>query len=137
MLEMVGLSTYAHMYPYQLSGGMRRRLACVAAMAPLPGLLLLDEPFSAVDEPTRVQIHQDVLTMFREFGMTVVLATHDLAEAVTLSDRVIILSRRPGTIFNEHVVPFGRDRKVVDLRQSAEFLELYGELWTDLSSQLS
>jgi ABC-type nitrate/sulfonate/bicarbonate transport system ATPase subunit len=137
MLEMVGLASYADMFPYQLSGGMRRRLACVTAMAPLPGLLLLDEPFSAVDEPTRVQIHQDVLNIVREFGMTVVLATHDLAEAVTLSDRVVILSKRPGTVIKEHVVPFGRQRNVVDLRQSPEFLRLYGELWTDLSGQLT
>jgi NitT/TauT family transport system ATP-binding protein len=136
LLEMVGLSKFADNYPYQLSGGMRRRLAFLAGVAPEPSLLLLDEPFASVDEPTRVRIHQDVLRIVRQLQMTVVLVTHDLAEAISLSDRVIILSRHPGRVFTEHLIPFGAERNVIELRQTPDFLALYGRMWTDLSSQI-
>jgi NitT/TauT family transport system ATP-binding protein len=136
LIEMVGLGGFAKAYPYQLSGGMRRRLAFITAVAPSPQLLMLDEPFASVDEPTRIQIHQDILRLIRELSMTVVLVTHDLAEAISLSDRVVIMTRRPGRIFREHKVDFGPERNVVDLRQTPEFLGLYGDLWHDLSQQL-
>jgi NitT/TauT family transport system ATP-binding protein len=129
LLEMVGLSKFSKHYPYQLSGGMRRRLAFLAGVAPEPSLLLLDEP-------TRVQIHQDVLRIVRALDMTVVLVTHDLAEALSLSDRVVILSRHPGRVFTEHQIPFGEERNVIELRQTPGFLELYGRMWSDLSSQI-
>jgi NitT/TauT family transport system ATP-binding protein len=137
LLEMVGLGRFADAYPYQLSGGMRRRLAFITAVAAQPALLLLDEPFSSVDEPSRIQIHQDVLNIIRRQGMTVILVTHDIAEAISLSDSVIIFSRGPGHVYKKHAIPFGQDRSMVALRQQADFLELYGELWHDLSSQLA
>lgn len=84
LIEMVGLTKFARNYPYQLSGGMRRRLAFLVGVAAEPSLLLLDEPFASVDEPTRVQIHQDVLRIVRQLQMTVVLVTHDLAESLSL-----------------------------------------------------
>src|ERR1700729_2128370 len=117
LLEMVGLSKFAKAYPYQLSGGMRRRLAFVSAVAPSPRLLLLDEPFASVDEPTRIQIHQDILGIIREQEMTVVLVTHDLAEAISMSDTVIIMTRGPGSVYKEHRIDFGADRDVLSLRQ--------------------
>jgi NitT/TauT family transport system ATP-binding protein len=134
LLEMVGLTKFSESYPYQLSGGMRRRLAFLAGVAPEPSVLLLDEPFASVDEPTRVQIHQDVLRIVRALEMTVVLVTHDLAEAVSLSDRVVMLSRHPGRVFTEHEIPFGDERNVIELRQTPAFLDLYGRMWADLSS---
>jgi ABC-type nitrate/sulfonate/bicarbonate transport system ATPase subunit len=136
LLEMVGIAKFSDNYPYQLSGGMRRRLAFLAGVAPEPSLLLLDEPFASVDEPTRVRIHQDVIRIVRSLGMTVVLVTHDLAEALSLSDRVVILSKHPGRVFTEHVIPFGLDRNVIELRQTEQFLDLYGRMWADLSSQI-
>jgi ABC-type nitrate/sulfonate/bicarbonate transport system ATPase subunit len=136
LLEMVGLAKFAKAFPYQLSGGMRRRLAFVSAVAPSPRLLLLDEPFASVDEPTRIQIHQDILKIIREQEMTVVLVTHDLAEALSLSDTVIIMTRGPGSVFRQHSIDFGVERDVLTLRQGHEFLELYGELWQELALQI-
>lgn len=136
LLEMVGLSDFAKAYPYQLSGGMRRRVAFLTAVAPESRLLLLDEPFSALDEPTRVAIHQDVLRIVRDFGMSVVLVTHDLAEAITLSDQVAILSSRPAHVAKLHMIPFGRDRNVFELRQHSDYQALYGQLWNDLSQEI-
>jgi ABC-type nitrate/sulfonate/bicarbonate transport system ATPase subunit len=136
LLAMVGLSDHADAYPYQLSGGMNRRVAFLSAVAPLPHILLLDEPFSSVDEPTRIEIHQDVLNVIREFGMTAILVTHDLAEAITLTDRVLILTKRPATVATQHTIPFGRERNMLELRQTSDYLELYGRLWSELGAQI-
>jgi len=116
---------------------MRRRLAFVAAAAINPQILLLDEPFSSVDEPTRVGIHQDVFDISRHLGMTMLLVTHDLAEAITLCDRVIILSARPATVATVHSVPFGDQRAIASLRDKPAYLDLYAELWRDLSRQIA
>ncbi len=136
LLELVHLDDSADRYPYQLSGGMRRRLAFLAAVAPNPEILLLDEPFSSLDEPTRVDIHQDVFRISRMMEMTTVLVTHDLAEAISICDRVVILSSRPASVAEEHVVPFGNGREMLALRETPEFLDLYGHLWHDLSAQI-
>lgn len=137
LLELVGLDHVRSKYPYQLSGGMRRRLAFVSALAARPRLLLLDEPFSALDEPTRIGVHQDVLHILKTLDTTVVLVTHDLAEAASLCDRVVILSKGPGHVAHTHVVPFSRDRRVLELRESQEFLGFYSRLWHDLSEQIT
>jgi NitT/TauT family transport system ATP-binding protein len=136
LLHMVGLDGFAKAYPYELSGGMKRRLAFVAAVAASPALLLLDEPFSSVDEPTQVQIHRDILKIIQQLNMTVVLVTHDLAEAVTLCDRVVIMTNRPGRLYSEHVMEFGAGRDVLQLRQTDEFHHAYAKLWHDLSKQM-
>jgi NitT/TauT family transport system ATP-binding protein len=137
LFEMVGLQDFRKAYPYQLSGGMRRRIAFMTAVAPQPAVLLLDEPFSSLDEPTRVAIHQDVLRIMSELEMTVVLITHDLAEAITLCDEVVILTARPGRVLNRHVVPFERaTRNAIELRHTREFLDLYAVLWEELGSQI-
>jgi NitT/TauT family transport system ATP-binding protein len=137
LLEMAGLRQFANSYPGQLSGGMRRRAVFLAAVAPKPRLLLLDEPFSSVDEPTRIGIHQEVLRIVSQFDMTVVLVTHDLAEAVSLSDEVVIFSARPGHVVSTHEIPFGKDRDVLALRDDPKFLSIYGQLWHDLSEQIA
>jgi NitT/TauT family transport system ATP-binding protein len=136
LLDMVGLQDFADAYPYQLSGGMRRRVAFLAGIAPDPQVLLLDEPFSSVDEPSRVDIHRQVLEVLRQRKTTAILVTHDLAEAVTLSDRVVILSAGPGRVVADHPVPFGDQRDVLELRKEPAFLDLYGRLWADLSAQI-
>jgi NitT/TauT family transport system ATP-binding protein len=137
LLELVGLQDFADAYPYELSGGMRRRVAFLTAVAPMPAALLLDEPFSSLDEPTRVAIHRDVIKIITEFEMTVVLVTHDLAEAITLCNEVVILTRRPGRVYSRHRVPFGRERKPLELRQTKPFLDLYATLWEELSRQIA
>jgi NitT/TauT family transport system ATP-binding protein len=137
LLEMIGLDGFAKAYPRQLSGGMRRRAAFLAGIAPKPNVLLLDEPFSSVDEPSRVRIHQEVLGIVNRFKTTTVLVTHDLAEAITLSNRVAIFSARPGKVVATHEIPFGEERDVLGLRDSPAFLELYGALWRELSTQIA
>jgi ABC-type nitrate/sulfonate/bicarbonate transport system ATPase subunit len=137
LLEMVGLEEFANAYPYELSGGMRRRVAFLTAVAPKPAALLLDEPFSSLDEPTRVAIHQDVIRIMSELEMTVVLITHDLAEAITLCDEIVLLTGRPGRVFSRHTVPFPRERNALELRQTREFLDLYATLWKELSQQMT
>ncbi len=137
LLAMVGLEEFGDAYPYQLSGGMRRRVALLAGFAPKPSIMLMDEPFSSLDEPTRVAVHQDVLRIIRQTDMTVVLVTHDLAEAITLCDEILIMSARPGRVVSRHAIPFGRDREVLALRQTPDFLELYGRLWHDLGEQIA
>jgi sulfonate transport system ATP-binding protein len=137
LLTMVGLEQFADAYPGHLSGGMRRRVAFLASVAARPQLLLLDEAFSSVDEPTRILIHQEVLRIVHQLEMTTVVVTHDLAEAISLSDQVVIFSARPGKVFSRHDVPFGDDRDVLALRDRPEFLNLYGRLWHDLSGQIA
>ncbi|WP_220186924.1 ABC transporter ATP-binding protein [Pseudonocardia pini] len=137
LLEMAHLSEVADAYPYQLSGGMRRRLAFVTAVAPGPQILLLDEPFSSVDEPTRIGIHQDVFAITRGMGMTTVLVTHDLAEAITLCDRVLILSRGPSRIAHEHRIDFGPERDMLRLRGTPTYQAAYADLWRDLSAEIA
>jgi NitT/TauT family transport system ATP-binding protein len=138
LFEMVGLQDFRDTYPYQLSGGMRRRIAFMAAVAPHPAVLLLDEPFSSLDEPTRVSIHQDVLRITSDLDMTVILVTHDLAEAITLCDEVVILTSRPGRVLSTHRVPSPRvGRNALELRHTSEFLDLYATMWEELGSQIS
>jgi NitT/TauT family transport system ATP-binding protein len=132
LLKMVGLDSDLDLYPYQLSGGMKRRLAVVAAVASLPQLLLLDEPFSALDEPTRIAIHGEVYEVIRRYQIGSILVTHDIAEAICLADRVIVLSKSPSVVAREFKVNFGAERDMMALRSSPEFLALYGELWEAL-----
>jgi ABC-type nitrate/sulfonate/bicarbonate transport system ATPase subunit len=135
LLTLVGLSDAKAMYPYQLSGGMRRRVAFLTAVATQPRLLLLDEPFSSLDEPSRVAIHRDVLSIVAELGTTVVLVTHDMAEAISLADVVYVLTRGPGRVANREVVPFPKKRDVMHLRETPEYQSLYAKLWGELSLQ--
>lgn len=136
LLDMVGLAEFGDMYPKQLSGGMQRRAAFLASVAAEPQFLLLDEPFSSVDEPTRIQIHQDVLRIVSTLETTTVLVTHDLAEAITMSNRVVVLSSRPARVAAVRDIEFGHDRDVMSLRDRPDFLDAYGSLWHDLSREI-
>lgn len=136
LFAMVHLEEATRKYPYQMSGGMRRRLAFATAVAPNPQVLLLDEPFTSVDEPTRIKIHQDVFNSVKELNLTTILVTHDIAEAVSMCDRVVILSRRPAMIVAEHRMPFGDVRDMKVLRDKPAFMQVYGDVWRDLSGQL-
>lgn len=136
LIAMVHLEGFEKAYPYQLSGGMRRRVAVLTSVAAFPQVLLLDEPFSAIDEPSRVAIHQDVFNIVREFGITTVLVTHDLAEAASICDEVYIMGPRPTFVFSRHEVPFGDERDIMSLRERPDFLELYSTLWRDLHLQI-
>ena len=136
LIAMVHLEGFEKAYPYQLSGGMRRRVAVLTSVAAFPQVLLLDEPFSAIDEPSRVAIHQDVFDIVRELGITMVLVTHDLAEAASLCDEVYIMGPRPTFVYSKHEVDFGPKRDMMALRESPAFLDLYSRLWRDLHLQI-
>jgi sulfonate transport system ATP-binding protein len=137
LLAMGHLTEYADAYPNQLSGGMRRRVAFLSSVAPYPDVLLLDEPFSALDEPTRVALHGDVLSIVRKLGMTVVLVTHDLGEAITLSDEVVILSQRPARVAEVHRIDLPRERDLLTLREHESYQETYAQLWAGLRRQIA
>src|SRR6202163_3986592 len=104
LLEALNLAEFAGRYPYQLSGGMRQRVALARTLAVDPSVLLLDEPLSAVDAQTRMVLQRDLAQTLQRAGKTALLITHDLLEAVTLSDRVLVMSRRPGRIIDEIMV---------------------------------
>ena len=101
LLDTLNLGEFANHYPHQLSGGMRQRVALARTLAVDPTVLLLDEPFSAVDAQTRIVLQRELAQTLKRAGKTALLITHDLLEAVTLSDRVLVMSRRPGRIIDE------------------------------------
>jgi NitT/TauT family transport system ATP-binding protein len=137
LLAMVGLANSAGTYPHQLSGGMRRRVALLAAVAANPALLLLDEPFSSVDEPTRIAIHQELLAILRENGTSLVLVTHDLNEAISLCGRVAVVSSRPARIASIYDTTSVGDRSdLLALRSRPEYLSLYARIWAELSDHI-
>ncbi len=134
LLELGGLTQFRKSYPRALSGGMRRRLALLMAIAVRPRVLMLDEPFSSVDEPTRVGLHADVLKMVYEFGISVVLVTQDLAEAVSMADHLYVLTGRPSHVGKEIEIPFGHDRDVFTIRTTPDYNRIYGEAWRTIWS---
>lgn len=109
-LARVGLEGFADRYPHQLSGGMRQRAGIARALARDPRVLLMDEPFGAVDHLTRLQLQSDLLDLWEQERRTVVFVTHDVGEAVYLADRIVLLSPRPGRVFREFVVDEPRPR---------------------------
>src|SRR5699024_7765938 len=98
MLKMVHLSNYVDAYPHQLSGGMKQRVAIARALVMEPDILLMDEPFAALDEQTRMVLHKELLDIWRETKVTILFITHNIREAVLLSEKIIVLETRPGTI---------------------------------------
>ena len=118
-LARLGLGDFLHAYPRQLSGGMKMRVSIARALAASPRLLLMDEPFAALDEPTRQSLNDDLLALSREDGITVIFVTHSVTEASYLSDRVLVMSPRPGRVKSEIVLPVGpRDRLSQDFAES-------------------
>jgi NitT/TauT family transport system ATP-binding protein len=131
-LALVGLDGFADHHPSQLSGGMRQRVNIARVLAARPRILLMDEPFAALDEQTRLRLGDELLRIWRETGSTVVFITHGLTEAAMLSDRIVVMTPRPGRIRDVVPSPLPRSRSSADIR-SPEFAELAGRLWDDLS----
>jgi NitT/TauT family transport system ATP-binding protein len=129
-LAKVGLGgSFEEAYPSQLSGGMQQRVGLARALAVNPQVLLMDEPFASIDEQTRRLLQDDLLRMWSEERKTVVLVTHSMEEAIYLSDRVVVLSPRPGKVHRVLDVPLPRPREALDVRASGEFARLVDELW--------
>lgn len=133
LLDRLGLGAFTDYYPSALSGGMRQRVALARTLAPRPEVLLLDEPFSALDFQTKVLMQRDTVRLVREEGRSLLLITHDVEEAVGLSDRVIVLSRPPCTVIAEYQIPLTGDRTdIVGARETPEFGRLVRTIWTEL-----
>ena len=125
----VGLSGFEGAYPAQLSGGMQQRVGLARALAVNPRVLLMDEPFASIDEQTRRVFQDDLLALWSDERKTVVLVTHSMDEAIYLSDRVVVLSPRPGRVHQVLDVPLPRPRESSDVRAGGEFARLVDDLW--------
>jgi NitT/TauT family transport system ATP-binding protein len=134
-LSLVGLSGFEDSYPDQLSHGMRQRVALARTLAPDPEILLMDEPFGALDAQTKLLVEEEFLRIWEGNQKTVVFVTHDLGEALTLSDRVIVFAARPGYIKEEYLIHFPRPRVADELHFDDEFQRLYREIWHQLKSE--
>jgi NitT/TauT family transport system ATP-binding protein len=135
-LEQVGLARYAQYYPYQLSGGMQQRVAIARALARRPELLLMDEPFSALDAMMRVELQDLLLQLWHDLGLTILFVTHDLDEALYLAQRVIVLSASPGTVADVVDVPLPYPRNQVETRSQPIYLELRERLYRLMVEQV-
>ena len=136
LLGKCGLGDFLHHYPRELSGGMRQRVALARTLVTEPDVVLLDEPFSALDSQTRLAIADEVVDLLRQEGKAVVLVTHDIGEAIAMTDRVVVMSRRPGRVKSEHVVHFpshpgGRPTPFA-ARGLPEFNDYFATLWKEL-----
>lgn len=134
LLSLTGLTDFADAHPHQLSGGMKQRVSVARALVDDRDILLMDEPFGALDEQTRLTLQQELLSIWERTGKTVVFITHSVDEALTLADRVLVMSPRPGTIVADLAVPFERPRDVVELRRDKRFWDLTYEVWRLLAA---
>ncbi len=136
-VERVGLGAFADKFPSQLSGGMRKRVAMAQCWIVDPDILLMDEPFSALDIHTRMRMEGEVLDLWTGSPKTVMFVTHDLEEALSLSDEVVVLSAGPASrVIARHIIDLPRPRKLMDIRTEARFGELYREIWAQLKEEV-
>jgi NitT/TauT family transport system ATP-binding protein len=134
-IEMVGLSGFEDSYPVELSGGMQQRVNLARALSMEPSLLLMDEPFSSLDAQTKEIMQEELLDLWQQNQSTVLFITHDLEEAVFLSDEVIVMGTQPGRVIQRHDIGFERPRSR-DLRNDSEFGKKVQRLWSDLEDEV-
>jgi NitT/TauT family transport system ATP-binding protein len=125
LVRAVGLAGYERYYPHELSGGMRKRAALIRTLAYDPPMILMDEPFGAVDAQTRMQLQADLLKLWELGRKTIIFVTHDITEAIALGDRALVLSRQPARIAAEHAIPIPRPRNVQDIFALEGFAAIY------------
>ncbi|HEV2236595.1 MAG TPA: ABC transporter ATP-binding protein [Ktedonobacterales bacterium] len=132
----VGLKGFEDRYPHQLSGGMRKRVALAQTLINEPKILLMDEPFSALDVQTRVLMGNELLNLWSATSASVVFVTHDLEEAIGLADRVVVLTAGPATVKSSYKIDLPRPRNTAEIRFDAHFVQLYHTIWEDLRSEV-
>ena len=134
LLEKYGLKDFINKYPSELSGGMRQRVALIRTLTLKPQVLLLDEPFSALDFQTRLNLCDDVYNILKTEKKTAILVTHDISEAISMSDRVIVLSNRPSTVKNIHTINL-KNSTPLQRREEANFQKYFDEIWKELCDE--
>lgn len=133
LMRQYGLGGFERKYPHALSGGMQKRAALAQTLAVEPSVLLLDEPFAALDAQTRVVIENDVVKICRAGKRSMIIVTHDIAEAISMADRVVVLSRRPATVKKIYEIPLSRRAaSVADVQSMPEFAHFFKEIWDAL-----
>jgi NitT/TauT family transport system ATP-binding protein len=128
----VGLAGFEGYYPHQLSGGMRKRVALAQTLVTSPRILLMDEPFSALDVQTRALMQEELLRLWAGSGAGVIFVTHDLDEAIALADKVVVMTTSPATVKDVFNVPLTRPRDVEELKLTDDYRRIYREIWESL-----
>lgn len=136
LLGMVGLGEFRSSWPHQVSEGMRQRVSIARALAVDPDLLLMDEPFGALDEQTRFLLQEELLRIWERTGKTVLFVTHSIDEALILADKIVVMSSHPGTIREVIDVPFARPRFLTDVRSDPVFADLFTTTWSMLREEV-
>ena len=133
LLKKYNLYDFKDKYPSELSGGMRQRVALIRTLATKPKILLLDEAFSALDYQTRIMVTNDIYSILKKEKITAIIVTHDISEAISMSDRVLVLTKRPGTIKDIHKIDLEiKDRSPINCRESPKFSKYFNTLWKEL-----
>ena len=136
LLTTYGLKDFLNNYPKDLSGGMRQRVALIRTLALKPELLLLDEPFSALDYQTRISVSNDVCNIIKNEKKSLIIVTHDISEAISMCNKIIVMSKRPSTIKKTYNIDYDFDRtNPIKSRSSKEFMEYYEKIWEDLNDE--
>jgi ABC-type nitrate/sulfonate/bicarbonate transport system ATPase subunit len=135
-LSLVGLESFTAAYPHELSGGMRQRVAIARALATRPHLLLMDEPLAALDAQTRLILQRELHRIWEQANSTVVYVTHDIEEAISLCDRVVVLAARPGRIREVVDIPFDRSLDPLQRRGDVRFGDLQLQIWSMISNEV-
>ncbi|QDP41865.1 ABC transporter ATP-binding protein [Radiobacillus deserti] len=135
-LRKVGLEKFAKLYPKELSGGMKQRVSIARAFANDPEILLMDEPFAALDEQNKFILQEELLNIWQETKKTVLFITHSIDEAMLLSDRILLMSSQPGQIVKEKNIDLPRPRKIEDIRANPELADSFVEIWQHLQTEV-
>lgn len=132
LLETYGLKDFIKKYPNNLSGGMRQRVALIRTLATTPDILLLDEPFSALDYQTRLAVSDDVWKIIKKEKKTTIMITHDIAEAISMADRIIVLTNRPSKVKSIYTIEMKNKQNPINNRKQKEFQYYYDKIWKDI-----